>query len=453
MKKDTKSLDEKEYKKLSVAKLAVPIVIENLLFMLLGFIDVFVLSKVDGIASAAAGTANQVVSLCSILFSVVSSASTIIIGQYLGAGKREKASIITALSLSFNFILGIIISIIMVLFNKPIMRLIGAESQALEYATSYLAIVGMFLFGQAIMNSASAVLRSHGYTKTSMYIATVINILNTILDVIFILYFKWGIIGVAIATSFSRLIGLIAILIIVFTKIEKITIFRTIFPIPIKDFCMLLKIGIPSALESLNYNISQLVVTSIVLKFLSDNEYIAKTYVSSITMFFYIFSLSIGQASQIVISHKVGDKQFDSAYNTGKKSFLVAFALSMGMCLLGIVFREQLVGIFASKDNFNSEIIKIGSQLIIINIFLEMGRTVNLVIINCLKGAGDVVFPTVAAIFSMWVLSALGSYILVVVFSLGVNGIWIAFALDECFRGVLMLFRWKSGKWRRKSIV
>ena len=82
-----------------------------------------------------------------------------------------------------------------------------------------------------------------------------------------------------------------------------------------------------------------------------------------------------------------------------------------------------------------------------------MGRTVNLVIINCLKGAGDVIFPTGAAIFSMWVLSTLLAYILAVNCNLGINGLWIAFACDECFRGILMLMRWKSGKWRLKSVA
>ena len=438
---------------INVRNLAIPIVVENLLFMLLGFIDVFALSQVNGTASAAAGTANQIISLCNILFSVIASASTIIIAQCLGAGKRERASTITALSLTFNTILGIVISIIIVLFNKSIIRLIGAQDQAFDYATKYLAIVGIFLFGQSILNSASSILRSHGYTKISMYIVVTMNIINTVLDLIFIFYFKWDIVGVAIATSFSKLVGLIAILIIVFTKIEKISVFKRLFPLPVKDFIALLKIGVPSALESLNYNLSQLVVTSIVLRQLSDNEYIAKNYVTSITMFFYIFSLSIGQASQIVVSHKVGNKEFDSAYKTGKNSFITAFILSMFMCLLGIVFREQLLGIFASKDTFSEEIIKIGSNLIILNIFLEMGRTVNLVIINCLKGAGDVIFPTGAAIFSMWVLSTLLAYILAVNCNLGINGLWIAFACDECFRGILMLMRWKSGKWRLKSVA
>ena len=92
-------------------------------------------------------------------------------------------------------------------------------------------------------------------------------------------------------------------------------------------------------------------------------------------------------------------------------------------------------------------------MLIIINIFVELGRTSNLVVISSLRGAGDVYFPTGVAVFSMWIVSTLGAYVLAVVFGLGLSGLWIAFAADECLRGILMLWRWKSGKWREKRIA
>ena len=62
-------------------------------------------------------------------------------------------------------------------------------------------------------------------------------------------------------------------------------------------------------------------------------------------------------------------------------------------------------------------------------------------------------FPTICAVFSMMLVSTLGSYILAVVFDMGIYGLWIAIAADEVLRGILMLFRWKSGKWRTKAIT
>lgn len=73
-------------------------------------------------------------------------------------------------------------------------------------------------------------------------------------------------------------------------------------------------------------------------------------------------------------------------------------------------------------------------------------------VINGLRGAGDTVYPSVVAVFSMWLVSTLGSFLLAVPMGLGLQGIWIAFAADECLRGLLMQLRWKSGKWRSKSL-
>lgn len=440
-------------KKMTLFSLSWPIFIETALFMALGFVDVFVLSQYNDLAASSVNTANQAISICTLVFTVLSGASAVLISQNLGADKKEAASRIAALSISFSFILGLIISALLAIFSRPILEFIGAKNEVLEFANEYLCIVGGFLFSQALLNILSVIIRNHGYTKISMYVTVLMNIMNTVLDVIFVLglfgFPQLGVKGVAIATSASRIVGVIVLLIIVFTKIEKPSIFKMLFPFPAKDLWLLLKVGVPSAFESFNYNISQLVVTSIVLNCLSDIELITKTYISNIAMFFYIFSVSIGQGVQILVAHLCGAKKHDEAYKAGLRSFKFALIIALSLEAIGILFRYQLISIFTQ----NPEVIEMGATLIILNIFVEIGRTSNLTIISSLRGAGDVFFPTGVAIFSMWILSTLGSYILAVVFGLGLNGLWIAFAADECFRGALMLWRWKKGKWRKKALV
>lgn len=440
-------------KKMSLISLSWPILVETLLFMMLGFIDVFALSQYDDLASASVGTANQVAGICNLLFSVTATASAIIIAQNLGANNRKKATQTAALSIFFNFMLGIIVSVILVLFNKPMLIALGAEGKVLEFGSEYLIIVGGFMFGQAVINSINVVFRSHGYTRIPMYITVVINIINTVLDLTFV--FGWfgmpvlGVRGVAIATTFSRIVGGIILTIIFFKKVEKFSMFKELFPFPFKEFWTMLKVGIPAAFESINYNISQLIVTAIALRFMTDNEYITRSYVQNITMTFYIFSLSIGQGAQILTSHRVGAGEYDAAYKGLWKSLLLGYGLTAVMCTIGAAFRHQLMGIFTD----NAEVISIGGWLILMNIVLEVGRCTNLIVINSLRGAGDIYFPTGVAIFSMWILSTLGSYILVVICGWGIYGMWIALAADECFRGILMVFRWKCGKWRTKSLT
>lgn len=440
-------------KKLNLFNLAWPIFIETALFMLLGFIDVFVLSKYDDLAASAVNTANQVVSIVTIVFTVISGASAVLISQNLGAKNNKHASRIAALSITFSVLCGLVVSILLLFFNRPILVFIGAEGKILEFASQYLLIVGGFLFLQAYLNALSVIIRNHGMTQVSMYVTVVMNIMNTVLDIFFVLglcgFPKLGVLGVAIATTFSRIVGAVILTVVVFKKVEKPSIFKLLRPFPKGDIKNMLKIGIPSALESFLYNLSQLVVTSIVLTCLSNEDLVAKTYVQNITMFFYIFSVSIGQASQILIGHLVGANKPDEAYKQGFRGYRNALIITMALSVVGIIFRSQLIGLFTADPT----VIELGSNIIILNIILELGRTTNLVIISCLRGSGDVIFPTACAIFSMWVISALGSYIFAVVFNMGIYGLWVAFAADECFRGLLMLIRWKSGKWRTKRFA
>ena len=107
-------------KRMNLLSLTWPIFIENVLFMLLGFIDIFVLSRYNDIAASAVSAANQVISICNLVFSIISGATAILISQSLGAQKRQTASMIAALSLVFSSIIGIVISALIALFHRPL---------------------------------------------------------------------------------------------------------------------------------------------------------------------------------------------------------------------------------------------------------------------------------------------------------------------------------------------
>ena len=133
-------------KELKLFGLAIPIFIETALFMLLGFIDVFILSQYDDLSASAVNTANQAVSIITVVFTVICGASGILISQYLGAEKIQNASRIAALSITFNFFAGIIISAVFLFFSRPILAFIGADGNVMEFASQYLSIVGGCIF-------------------------------------------------------------------------------------------------------------------------------------------------------------------------------------------------------------------------------------------------------------------------------------------------------------------
>ena len=173
-------------KKMNLFHLAWPIFIETAMFILLGFIDVYILSSYDDLAASSVNTATQTISIVTIVFQILSTAGAVMISQYLGAGKRRDASLVSVLLITSQLFFGVIISVIFLLFNRPVLMLIGADGQILEYASGYLFIVGGTMMFQALMNACAVIIRNHGMTKLPMFVTAGMNVLNTGLDLIMV---------------------------------------------------------------------------------------------------------------------------------------------------------------------------------------------------------------------------------------------------------------------------
>jgi len=439
-------------RKMNVVSLTWPIFVEILLFMLLGSVDTLMLGKYSDNAVAAVGVSNQLLGMFNILFGVLSTGTAILVAQNLGAGNAEKARQVTMVSLFINLLFGIILSLIMFFGSETILRLMNLRPDLMGYGKDYLGMVGGFLFLQSTLMTITAVVRNHGFTKISMYVTIAMNIIHVVLDYAFIFgpfgIPVLGVKGVALSTNICKFLGLLVMLYVLFKKIEKNLSIKYLFPFPKDVLKDLLKIGIPTAGEQLSYNVSQLVVTYFI-NMLSNEALTTKAYVQNIIMFAFLFAVAIGQGTEILVGHLVGENKKEKAYKTCLKSLKVAMTLSVVMASVFAVFRTSLLSIFTDNPN----IIAVGGTIILIDVLLEPGRAFNLVVINSLRAAGDVRFPVYMGIMSMWGVSVVLSYFFGIYLGLGLIGMWVAFAIDEWLRGLLMLWRWRSRKWESMSFV
>lgn len=440
-------------KKITLVSLALPIFFEAILFIMLGFVDIIILSRISDQAAGAVGATNQIMSFFNIVFAIISSGTAVLISQFIGAKEGKEAQKTVIVSLSVILIIGALCSFILVIWSEAILGLIGVTSGLMSYGKTYLGIVGGFLFVQGVLNICTVSMRSYGHSKETLYITASMNILNIIGDLI--LGFgllglpALGVTGVAIATSFSRVVATIIALVYVFKRLIPISTIQYLRTFPRRILSKLLRVGVPSAMENMSYNISQLAVTSIILYNLGETMYITRTYVWTMLSISFIFSISIGMANQMLVGRLVGEEKFEEAFHECMKNFRLSFLLSLLVGAVFYFFGHQLIGIFTDDP----VIIAWGGTVAMINAFLEPGRTFNIIIINGLRGAGDVIFPVVIAIIFMWLLAVGGGYFFGVILKWGLPGIWIGLLLDEWFRGLIMYGRWQNRKWITKSLV
>lgn len=155
----------------SVLSLAWPIFFQSLLGVTLGYADTIMLSNYSETAVGAIGNANSIIGFLALAFTVISSATGIMVSQYLGAGKKEEMNRIYIVALSFNLVLSGIISLVVFLFSNPLLSVMQVPDEMMNDADMYMKIVGGTIFTQALINAFSQIFSSHGKTVFGMIIS------------------------------------------------------------------------------------------------------------------------------------------------------------------------------------------------------------------------------------------------------------------------------------------
>lgn len=447
-----KSNNDKKILERSVISLAWPIFFQSLLGVSLGYIDTIMLSNYSDTAVGAIGNANSVLGFLALAFTVISSATGIMVSQYLGAGKKEKMNQIYTVAIFFNLTLSVIISLVVFLFSHPLLTAMQVPAAMMDDADMYMKIVGGTIFTQAVFNAFNQIFDSNGKTFMGMIIAFGMNAINIVGNYLF-LYgplksFGLGASGAAVSTCFSRVFALIVAVVYFVIVIKGSISLKYLKPFPFNLLKGLLKLGIPTAGENISYNFSQLVLTAFVntMGIVAINT---KIYANMLSMFTYMIAFSAAVATQIIVGHSVGSGNYDFAYKRVLKTLRFGLLISIAVAVVNWLLAPTTFTLFTNDPN----VAALGSTVMLVAVFLEFGRTTNIVIINSMKAAGDVKFPTILAMFSMWGFSVLIGYVLGIVCGMGLVGIWIGMACDEIFRGVVVFIRWLKGKWRGKCVV
>ena len=200
----------------SLWALSWPIFIELFLQFLLGTADTLMVSKVSDNAVAVVGFSSQLFNAMTVLFTVIASGAGILIAQKLGARKEEEARTIAIIGLKATFAIGIVLSLILVLFPLPIARFLQMPEELLPLAVRYISIVGGGMILTALMSTLSTVIRNSGNTRGPMYTALGMNVIHIVLNYAFIYgafgFPQWGLTGVSISTVVSRLLASVLLL-------------------------------------------------------------------------------------------------------------------------------------------------------------------------------------------------------------------------------------------------
>ncbi|MBR6852675.1 MAG: MATE family efflux transporter [Prevotella sp.] len=432
--------------------LTIPVFIEMALVMMLGAVDTVMLSRYSDNSVAAVGLDNQLISLVFLVYQFFSMGAAILCAQYIGAGLHKRLVQVVGMALAVNLMLGVAVSALLFFKAEALLHMMGLRPELMGDGLIYLRITGALSFFQAVSLTFSASLRSADKVVYPMAVTGIVNVLNIIGNYALI-NGHWGcpqlgVEGAAIATATSRAVATLLLAIIHFrVHIPRFPMhyFR---PIPWQELKNLLHIGIPAMSENISYSLSQVVITYFINQ-ISNEALAARTYCVNMIMFVYLFCISITQGGDILVGHLVGQKRHQAAYILGNYFFRRSMIITVSGSIILALAGKSILSAFTD----NPEIIAMGVWVLVIDVFLEVGRTANIFAVGTLRATGDAVYPVIIGIIFQWSIAVGLSYFIGIPLGLGLVGMWVGFALDENIRGIILMRRWQSGKWKNKGFV
>lgn len=451
-----KSMDmnKKNRGALPMLQLTFPLAMEQIFRVLVSTADTLMLSGYDNSAAAGVAVTAQYVFFLNLIFSVIATGCSIVLSQYIGAQKhKEELNHIAQASAVMMVLISIVLTVAVIFGTGPILSLYDLEPAVRSSATTYFVIFGgICCFFNAFSLLQGSILRTYGYTKEAMITSIVANIINVLGNAISI--YGWfglpvtGVAGVAWSSGISMIVSFFMFIYYIKRRKDVQFSLKKILNVPIQSYRKVLSVGIPTAGESLSYNISQILIMKMITG-LGTNAIAAQNYTQTVMRFVFAIAISIGNATQIKAGYLVGSKQSDVAYKKVIKYQLIATACSTSLVILANIFKNPIISLFPNIPELR-EYMKI---LFTCSIYIEIGRTLNLVYVGALKGAGDIKFPVFYGIFSMWGIMVLGSWIFGIKLGFGLAAFYLSIGTDETTRGIVMLFRWKSKRWKKHALV
>ena len=442
---------------IGLLQLALPMLCESVLRSLVGMIDVMFLSYISDRVVSSVSIASQYITICQIICMSVSTGCIVCINQAIGLKNLKRVNRLASISFGAVLVLSLLFGFMFLFGSRTLLSIMSLEEASIEAAVKYMHIVGCFMIFSCVEIASNDICRSMGRTNAPLIINIAENVINLIGNYFAVFHGDSigldALTGVAISTVFSRIVGMCVSLTIAFRSGMRVS-WKAFFPFPKRDLRLTLSIGVPGGINNISYSAGQLVTTAII-SICGEMMVAAKTYVNNVMNYVTLISIAVGSAGALLVGYKIGSGEYNDAFKIRTLTTRLGVMSNVLFTLVFIAFRNKLLLIFTNDP----AILDIGSKIILIDLAVEIGRAMNVTIGSALTAVGDVRYELLVNQASSWIIMVGGSYLFGIVCGLQLYGIWIAFALDELLRGIIMLKRWHSKAWlasamnRRKTLA
>ena len=447
--------EEKEYTKGSIRRaivlLAIPMILEMIMESLFAVADVFFVSKVGIDAVATVGLTESVVTLVYSVAIGMSMAATAMVARRIGEDKKEEAARAAAQSIIITIALSIIIGITGIVFAPDILRIMGGSDTVVASGVNYTRIMLGTNIVIMLLFLLNGIFRGAGDAAIAMRALWIANIINIILDPIFIFGLgpipAFGVTGAAIATSIGRGLGVIFQLYILFGVSSIIKLRRPHFNIDKAIMKRLSKVAANGAGQFLIASASWIFLMRIIALFGSE-AVAGYTIAIRLIVFTLLPAWGIANAAATLVGQNLGAGQPERAEKSAWKSAFYNMIFLLSVSVIYLLFSSPILQFFTTEP----EVLKAGIlslQIICLGYFCF---AYGMVLSQAFNGAGDTRTPTIINFICFWIIEIPLGYFLAVTLDWQLAGVCWSIAISEAILAVVMIVVFRKGNWKTVEI-
>jgi putative MATE family efflux protein len=435
----------------SISKLllmfTIPMFIGSVFQQLYNVVDRMIVGQFIGEkALAAVGASFSVIFLLIALAMGATMGVSVLVSQYYGARNYKKVRLCVETSYLFMTVISLALMLIGFLGNDFILRLLDTPAEILADAELYLNTIfaGMFLFFG--YNLVSAILRGLGDSNTPLYLLIISTLVNIALDLLFVLYFHWGVFGAALATIISQGVSFVGGLYYLqkINRLFRVNYWRLRFDREI--FTRSMQIGLPSGVQQMLVATGMMVLHRLVNGF-GTSAVAAFTAAGSIDAFAMMPAMNLSMAMSTFVGQNIGAGKQDRLKGAVRSGLLMAAAIAVTVSLFVVLFSKWLLLIFTAEP----EVLRIGRSYLHIVGSFYLPLMLMFIYTGTLRGAGDTFVPTLLTVLSLWIIRVPAASLLAE--HLGINGVWWSMPISWGLGAIFSAAYFYSGAWRKNIVV
>jgi putative MATE family efflux protein len=433
-----------------LTKLLGPLIVEQILTVLVGMVDVLMVAAVGEAAVSGVSLVDSISILIIQIFSALATGGAVISAQYLGKKQSENACRAAGQLVGVTLALSLSVTAVALLGNRALLQTIfgKVEPAVMNNALIYFEITALSYPFIAVYNSCAALFRSMGNSKVSMATSIVMNMINVVGNAICIYGLHMGVEGVAYPTLLSRVVAAVLMIYLIQSPSNEVRVHR------IKDLRPnahmiknILSIGIPNGLESGMFQFGKIALQSLVSS-LGTAAIASYAVASNLVTLLYLPGNAIGLGLITIVGQCVGAGESGQAKRYTKQLVLINYGILLVICTAMIVFSGPLTGLY----HLSPEASAISRQMIMAHSIAMVIWPLSFTVPYALRASFDAKFTMFVSVFSMWIFRIAFAYLFVKVFKLGVMGVWYGMFIDWAFRAVLFTLRFRGIEKRATSV-